>query len=128
MIAYRIQDKNREVADLTVADNQWSYPMSGADEEVRKGISGCRTLAELAAYVATSGIDAGSPVLVKIEGPESEDCPVDAAEGEVLILPETAEVIADDEEFFELVSELVDMFWEDGKDFEEVLEVAEERI
>ena len=27
MIAYRIQDKNREVADLTVADNQYSYPM-----------------------------------------------------------------------------------------------------
>lgn len=127
MIAYRIQDKSREVADLTVADNQWSYPMGGADEEVRRGVSGCRTLAELAAYVATTGIDAGSPVLVKIEGPKSSDRPVDAASGEVLILPETAEVIDDDEEFFEVVGDLVDMFYS-GSDFDEVLEAAEEMI
>lgn len=127
MIAYRIQDKNREVADLTVSENQYSYPMSGTDEEVRRGVSGCRTLAELAAYVATSGIDAGSPVLVKIEGPKSSNRPVDAASGEVLILPETAEVIDDDEEFFEVVGELVDMFYS-GSDFDEVLEAAEEMI
>ena len=127
MIAYRIQDKSREVADLTVAENQWSYPMGGADEEVRRGVSGCRTLAELAAYVATSGIDAGSPVLVKIEGPKSSDHPVDATLGEVLILPETAEVIDDDEEFFEVVGELVDMFYS-GADFDDVLEAAEDRI
>jgi hypothetical protein len=127
MIAYRIQDKDRNVADLTVAENQWSYPMGGADEEVRKGISGCRTLAELAAYVATSGIDAGSPVLVKIEGPKSSDRPVDASFGEVLILPEAAEVIDDDEEFFEVVGELVDMFYS-GADFDDVLEAAEDRI
>lgn len=126
MIAYRIQDKNREVADLTVSENQYSYPMSGTDEEVRRGVSGCRTLAELAAYVATSGIDAGSPVPVKIDGPESSDRPVDAASGEVLILPETAEVI-DDEEFFEVVGELVDMFYS-GADFDDVLEAAEDRI
>nr|DAT82832.1 MAG TPA: hypothetical protein [Caudoviricetes sp.] len=127
MIAYRIQDKDRNVADLTVAANQYSYPMSGADEEVRHGISGCRTLAELAAYVATSGIDAGSPVLVKIEGPKSPDRPVDATLGEVLILPETAEIIDDDEEFFEVVGELVDMFYS-GADFDDVLEAAEDRI
>lgn len=127
MIAYRIQDKNREVADLTVAENQWSYPMGGADEEVRRGVSGCRTLAELAAYVATSGIDVGSPVLVKIEGPESSDRPVDASFGEVLILPETAEAIDDDEEFFEVVGELVDMFYS-GADFDDILEAAEDRI
>lgn len=127
MIAYRIQDKSREVADLTVAENQWSYPMGGADEEVRRGVSGCRTLAELAAYVATSGIDAGSPVLVKIEGPKSSDRPVDASFGEVLILPETAEIIDDDEEFFEVVGELVDMFYS-GADFDDVLEAAEDMI
>lgn len=127
MIAYRIQDKSREVADLTVAENQWSYPMGGADEEVRRGVSGCRTLAELAAYVATSGIDAGSPVLVKIEGPKSSDRPVDASFGEVLILPETAEIIDDDEEFFKVVGELVDMFYS-GADFDDVLEAAEDRI
>lgn len=127
MIAYRIQDKNREVAYLTVSENQYSYPMSGTDEEVRRGVSGCRTLAELAAYVATSGIDAGSPVLVKIEGPKSPDRPVDASFGEVLILPETAEVIDDDEEFFEVVGELVDMFYS-GADFDDVLEAAEDRI
>lgn len=127
MIAYRIQDKDRNVADLTVAENQWSYPMGGADEEVRRGVSGCRTLAELAAYVATSGIDAGSPVLVKIEGPKSSDRPVDASFGEALILPETAEVIDDDEEFFEVVGELVDMFYS-GADFDDVLEAAEDMI
>nr|DAP45944.1 MAG TPA: hypothetical protein [Caudoviricetes sp.] len=127
MIAYRIQDKDRNVADLTVAENQWSYPMGGADDEVRRGVSGCRTLAELAAYVATSGIDAGSPVLVKIEGPKSPDRPVDATLGEVLILPETAEIIDDDEEFFEVVGELVDIFYS-GSDFDDVLEAAEDRI
>lgn len=127
MIAYRIQDKDRNVAYLTVAENQWSYPMGGADEEVRRGVSGCRTLAELAAYVATSGVDAGSPVLVKIEGPKSSDRPVDASFGEVLILPETAEVIDDDEEFFEVVGELVDMFYS-GADFDDVLEAAEDMI
>lgn len=127
MIAYRIQDKDRDVADLTVAENQWSYPMGGADDEVRRGVSGCRTLAELAAYVATSGIDAGSPVLVKIEGPKSPDRPVDATLGEVLILPETAEIIDDDEEFFEVVGELVDIFYS-GSDFDDVLEAAEDRI
>lgn len=126
MIAYRIQDKDRNVADLTVSENQYSYPMSGTDEEVRRGVSGCRTLAELAAYVATSGIDAGSPVLVKIGGPKSSDRPVDASFGEVLILPETAEVI-DDEEFFEVVGELVDMFYS-GADFDDVLEAAEDMI
>jgi hypothetical protein len=127
MIAYRIQDKDRNVADLTVAENQWSYPMGGADDEVRRGVSGCRTLAELAAYVATSGIDAGSPVLVKIEGPKSPDRPVDATLGEVLILPETAEIIDDDEEFFEVVGELVDIFYS-GSDFDDVLEATEDRI
>ena len=47
--------------------------------------------------------------------------------GEQLLLPTRATVIADDEEFFQLVSDLVDLH-ETGIGFEELREVAESRI
>lgn len=128
MIAYRLQDASRDPADLLDPEQQYSFPMSNADEEVRHGVSGCESLAALAAYIATHAIEMDVPALVMIEGPESEDAPVDAADGEVLLLPTLAEVIADDEAFFDLVSDLVDMYWEQGLDCAALREIAAERI
>ncbi|MDO4243823.1 MAG: hypothetical protein Q4C85_08730 [Actinomyces sp.] len=109
MIAYRIQSRSRDIADLLDAEQQLSFPMDGDDDQVRHGVSGCETLADLAAYIACYAIQAGDPVLVEIEGPESDDEPCDAADGEVLILPTRASIIEDDEAFFTLVSDLVDL-------------------
>ena len=47
--------------------------------------------------------------------------------GEQLLLPTRATVIVEDEEFFQLVSDLVDLH-ETGIGFEELREVAESRI
>ena len=128
MIAYRMQDASRDLADLLDAERQHSFPMSNDDEKVRHGVSGCESLADLAAYIACHAIEADMPVIVVIEGPESEDAALDADDGEVLILPVRAERIEDDEEFFGLVSDLVDMYWERGLGCAALREIAAERI
>lgn len=127
MIAYRMQDRSRDVADLLDPEQQWSYPMDGGDDDaVRRGISGVETLAGLAAYLTCYAIQADVPVLVRIEGPESEDVPCDADAGEVLLLPTSAQVVEDDEQFFEVVSTLVDAYWEDGvTDVDDLTDLAE---
>lgn len=126
--AYRLQDADRDLDDLLDPEQQYSFPMSGEDEDVRHGVSGCLTLGDLAAYIATHAIEMDVPVLVRIEGPESEDVPVDGDHGEVLILPVRAERIEDDEKFFDLVSDLVDMYWEQGLDCAALRDVAADRI
>lgn len=128
MIAYRMQDADRDLDDLLDPEQQYSFPMSNDDEDVRHGVSGCESLAALAAYIACHAIEADMPVIVVIEGPESEDVPVDGDHGEVLLLPVRAERIEDDEEFFGLVSDLVDMYWEQGLDCAALREIAAERI
>ena len=128
MIAYRMQDESRDLAGLLDVEQQYSFPMSNDDEKVRHGVSGCETLADLAAYIACHAIEADMPVIVVIEGPESEDAALDADDGEVLLLPTRAEVIADDAAFFDLVSDLVDLHWERGLDCAALREIAAERI
>lgn len=128
MIGYRIQDRGRDVAELLDPEQQWSFPASGDDDLVRRGVSVMDSLADLAAYVAVTALLASYPVLVEVEGPESDDVPVDADMGEQLLLPTRATVIAEDEEFFALVSDLVDLHEETGIGFEELREVAESRI
>ena len=85
-------------------------------------------VAELAAYIACNAIEAGSPVIVKIEGPLSDDTALDADQGERLYLPSSAEIVEDDEEFFELVGDLLDMHYTESADYRDLLEAAEERI
>ena len=126
--AYRIQSASRDITDLLDPEQQYSFPMDGDDEMVRHGVSGCATLADLAAYVACYAIEAPAPVLVRITGPASEDTPCDEEDGEVLVLPTSAEVVEDDEEFFDLVSDLVDAHYEQGLDCEALREIAAERI
>ena len=107
MIAYRIQDKSRGVEYLLDPETQYSWPMDYDESKVRHGVSGCETIVELAAYWATHSVEATDPVLVRVEGPQSEDTPLDEEFGEVLVLPETAEVI-EDTPVFELISYLID--------------------
>lgn len=128
--AYRIQSADRPIEDLLDPEQQYSFPMDEDDEMVRHGVSGCLTPADLAAYTATHAISsgAGGPVLVRITGPLSGDTPCDEEDGEVLLLPTAAEVVEDDEELFELVSDLVDLHHEQGLDCAALREVAAERL
>lgn len=126
MIAFRIQDRKRGVEYLLDPETQYSWPMSGDESLVRHGVSGCETIEELAAYWATHAVEAYVPVLVRVEGPQSEDTPNDEEFGEVLVLPETAEVI-EDSPVFELISYLVDCRDEDYTlTYDQLVEKAEE--
>lgn len=128
MIGYRLQGKDRSIEALLDPEQQMSCPMDLDDDKVRHGVSGCASLAELAAYIACNAIESAYPVIVRIEGPLSEDKPLDADQGEFLYLPTSAEVIEDDEEFFEIVGDLVDLHYTENADYRALLEVAEERI
>ena len=112
MIAYRIQDKSRGVEYLIDPETQYSWPMDYDESKVRHGVSGCETIVELAAYWATHSVEATDPVLVRVEGPQSDDTPLDWEFGEVLVLPETAEVI-EDTPVWPLISYLIDRVKED---------------
>lgn len=107
MIAFRIQGRERGVEYLLDPETQYSWPMDYDASKVRHGVSGCETIEGLAAYWATHAVDATDPVLVRVEGPQSEDTPLDEEFGEVLVLPETAEVI-EDTCVWTLISYLVD--------------------
>ena len=128
MVAYRIQDKKRGVEYLLDPETQYSWPMDYDESKVRHGVSGCETIEGLAAYWATHAVDATDPVLVLVEGPQSEDTPLDEEFGEVLVLPETAEVI-EDSSVFELINYLVDCRDEDYTlTYDQLVEKAEEWI
>lgn len=128
MIAYRIQDKRRGVEYLLDPETQYSWPMDYDESKVRHGVSGCETIAELAAYWATHSVEASVPVLVRVEGPQSEDTPLDEEFGEVLVLPEIAEVI-EDSPVWALISYLIDRVEEDYTlTYDQLVEKAEEWI
>lgn len=112
MIAYRIQDRTRGVEYLLDPETQYSWPSDEDESKVRHGVSGCETIEELAAYWATHAVDVTDPVLVRVEGPQSEDTPLDWEFGEVLVLPETAEVIKDTH-VWSIISYLIDLVEED---------------
>ena len=116
MITYRMQDKNRSLDALLDPEQQYSFPMNGDDEAVRHGVSGMDEIHELAAYISVMAIESTNPVLVRIEGPTSEDTPCDAWMGERLTLPETAELVDEEtsDRFFTLVSDLIDWQYETG--------------
>jgi hypothetical protein len=112
MIAFRIQDRKRGVEYLLDPETQYSWPSDEDESKVRHGVSGCETIEKLAAYWATHAVNATDPVLVRVEGPQSEDTPLDEEFGEVLVLPETAEVI-EDTPVWTLISYLIDLVDED---------------
>lgn len=126
MISYRIQDRKRGTEYLLDPETQYSWPMDYDESKVRRGVSGCETIEELAAYWATHAVDATDPVLVRVEGPQSEDTPLDEEFGEVLVLPETAEVI-EDTCVWTLISYLIDLYDEDYTlTYDKLVEKAEE--
>lgn len=126
MIAYRIQDKRRGTEYLLDPETQYSWPMDYDESKVRRGISGCETIEELAAYWATHSVEATDPVLVRVEGPQSEDTPLDWEFGEVLVLPETAEVI-EDTPVWSIIRYLVDSVEEDYTlTYDQLVELGEE--
>jgi hypothetical protein len=116
MITYRMQDKDRSLSDLLDPKQQYSFPMNGDDEAVRHGVSGMDEIHELAAYISVMSIESTSPVLVRIEGPASEDTPCDEWMGERLTLPTSAELVDSEttERFLVLVSDLIDWQYETG--------------
>lgn len=128
MIAYRIQDKSRGVEYLLDPETQYSWPMDYDESKVRHGVSGCETIEGLAAYWATHSVEASVPVLVRVEGPQSEDTPLDEEFGEVLVLPETAEVI-EDTPVWDLISYLVDRVEEDHTlTYDQLVEIGAEWV
>lgn len=116
MITYRMQDKDRSLDALLDPEQQYSFPMNGDDEAVRHGVSGMDEIHYLAAYISVMAIEANTPALVRIEGPESEDTPCDEWMGERLTLPETAELVDAEttHRFLVLVGDLVDWQYETG--------------
>lgn len=125
MIAFRIQDRKRGTEYLLNPETQYSWPMDYDESKVRHGVSGCKTLEELAAYWATHAVGATDPVLVRVEGPQSEDTPLDEEFGEVLVLPETAEVV-EDTCVWPLISYLIDQVDEDYTlTYDQLVEKAE---
>lgn len=96
---------------------------------MRHGISACTSLADLAAYVACSGLQATDPGLIVLEGSESEDTPLDGEMGEVLVLPTAAHWAdeATEDHFFNAVGDLVDLYYS-GQPFEDVREAAQDLI
>lgn len=128
MIAYRIQDRKRGVEYLLNPETQYSWPSDEDESKVRYGVSGCETIEKLAAYWATHSVGAYDPVLVRVEGPQSEDTPLDEEFGEVLVLPETAEAI-EDTCVWPLISYLVDLYDEDHTlTYGQLVELAEEWV
>lgn len=131
MIAYRIQDRKRGTEYLLDPETQYSWPSDEDESKVRHGVSGCETIEKLAAYWATHSSETWDPVLVRVEGPQSEDTPLDEEFGEVLVLPETAEVI-EDTCVWSLISYLIDLIDLIDEDYtltyDQLVELAEEWV
>jgi len=80
----------------------------------------------VAAYWTTHAVEAAVPVLVRVEGPQSDDIPLDEEFGEVLVLPETAEVI-EDSPVWDLISYLIDRVEEDYTlTYDQLVELGED--
>ncbi len=125
--AYRVQDQLFGIGDLLDTERM-SFAMSGDDELARRGVSCIEDLPSLAAYIAVMGIEANVPALVRVTGVLSEDTPVDEEYGEVLLIASDAEIVTDDEAFFSLVGDLFDLYYEKGLSFEDLREIASDRI
>lgn len=125
--AYRVQDQRFGLGNL-LDEDRMSFAMSGDDELARRGVSCMEDLPSLAAYIAVMGIEATVPALVRVTGTLSEDTPVDEEYGEILLIASAAEIVTDDDAFFSLVGDLVDLYYEKALGFEDLREIASDRI
>lgn len=90
---YRLQDADRDPAELLDADHQWSSDWSGINDP-RQGVSTCATVHSLIGYFAARAescdYDAdflSTLVMVEVEGDLADEEDQDAAEGAVLVIP-----------------------------------------
>lgn len=113
---FRVQSGDRPTTDL-LADGQisaaWGKEHLEDRTTDRAGVSVCSSREELATYLATygAGIPYGLPgwVLVELTGEISDDRPLDAEGGEILVHPTQIIAAAEiDDEFFGLISDAYD--------------------
>lgn len=109
---FRVQTSDRDPQDLLDPEHQISRAWHREDLD-RTGVSVCASLEELAAYLAGpgSGIPYGLPdwVLIELRGDISDDQPLDAEHGELLIHPtEIVSVQPIPDSFFDLISAAYD--------------------
>lgn len=114
---FRVQSGDRDLADLLDPAEQisraWGHEHLEDCRTDRIGISVCASRDELARYLATygGGIPYGLPgwVLVELRGEISDDQPLDAEGGELLIHPtEIVSAVPIDDELFELIGAAYD--------------------
>lgn len=75
MSYYRIQDSYYGTDDLLSGDYE-STSMNYMD--IRHGVSCCDSLEQLAAYIATSGVEIGDdPIIIELDGYPSEEEPLE---------------------------------------------------
>ncbi len=113
---FRVQPGDRPATDLLEAGQQsraWGREHMENDTTTREGVSVCDSRESLAQYLATygQGIPFGLPdwVLVELRGNASDDQPLDAEGGELLIHP--TEIVACtpiDDEFFDMIGAAYD--------------------
>jgi len=118
---YRLHDANREHTML-LDPTTWESRQYGAEryiidtatgeeiEDVRHGVSACRTIEDLAAYLAQTGVPMpDDAVIVEVSGPLSDDTDHDANLGVSLNLPDTlGEITPVGDWFYELINAAYD--------------------
>lgn len=121
---FRVQSGERDASYLLNADEQtssaWHHHHLDNPATTRHGVSVCASREELAQYLATygEGIPFGSKgwVLVELTGDISDDQPLDAEGGELLVHPtEIVSVALIDDEFFEMIGDAYDEAAEAGR-------------
>lgn len=121
---YRIHNLDY-IENLLVPEAQVSDTAAATEETQRRGVSACESIWELAAYFSISSLAISNETLVKMTGTVSDDQPLDKEYGEVLIFPETYDIL--DIDFYEIISPLVDAVWENGwgpENFREISDLA----
>lgn len=111
---FRVQSGDRDTALLLDRQAQISSAWHTATLD-RDGVSVCETREELATYLATTGsgipFGSGGWVLVELEGEQSADTALDAADGEMLIHPTRIVAVTDldsDTEMWDLIGATLD--------------------
>jgi hypothetical protein len=110
---FRVQPAGRDILDGPQTSRAWHRSDTEPQPTDRAGVSVCGSREELATYLATfgEGIPYGQPgwVLVELRGEISDEQPLDAEGGELLVHPTEIVAVAEiDDEFFELIGAAYD--------------------
>lgn len=110
---FRVQPVGRDILDGPQTSRAWHRSETEAQATDRSGVSVCGSREELAAYLATygQGIPYGQAdwVLVELRGEVSDDQPLDAEGGELLVHPTEIVAVAEiDDAFFQMIGAAYD--------------------